>query len=83
MMPSMALHLDSLHHYSGGRTPLATTSIEEISNILHCEILRNMNDNDVLKIPLELNSPEEIKLDRRHQVRTPSHRYHIDFRISA
>ena len=37
---------------------LATTSIEAISNILRPEILRNLNDNDVLKNPLELNSPE-------------------------
>ena len=49
-----------MHHYWGSRTPLATTSIEVISNILRPEILRNLNDNDVLENPLELNSPKEF-----------------------
>jgi hypothetical protein len=63
----MVVHPNSLHQYWGCRTPLATTSIEAISNILRPEILRKLNDNDVHKNPLELNSPEEIKSDRRHQ----------------
>mgnify|MGYP007071364766 FL=1 len=74
----MAVLPNNLHQYWGHRGYLATTSIEAITNILRSEILRNLNDNDVLKNPLELNSPEEIKADRRHQDRTPSHRHHID-----
>ena len=50
---------NNLHQYWGHRGYLATTSIEAITNILRSEILRNLNDNDVLKNPLELNSPEE------------------------
>ncbi len=74
----MAVLPNNLHQYWGHRGYLATTSIEAITNILRSEILRNLNDNDVLKNPLELNSPEEINSDRRHQDRTPSHRHHID-----
>ena len=37
---------------------LATTSIEAISNILRPDILRNLNDTDVLKNSLGLNSSE-------------------------
>ena len=48
---SMAVHPNSLHQYWGCRTPLATTSIEAISNILRPEILRKLNDNDVSRIP--------------------------------
>ncbi len=75
---SMAVLPNNLHQYWGHRGYLATTSIEEITNILRSEILRNLNDNDVLKNPPELNSPEEIKSDRRHQDITPSHLHHID-----
>ena len=80
---SMAVLPNNLHQYWGHQGYLATTSIEAITNILRSDILRNLNDSDVLENPLELNSPEEIKSDRRHQDRTPSHRYHIDFKISA
>ena len=75
----MAVLPNNLHQYWGHRGYLVTTSIEAITNILRSEILRNLNDGDVHKNPLELNSPEEIKADRRHQDRTPSHRNHIDF----
>ena len=54
----MAVLPNNLHQYWGHRGYLATTSIEAITNILRSEILRNLNDNDVLKNPLELNSPE-------------------------
>ena len=66
----MAVLPNNLHQYCGHRGYLATTSIEAITNILRSEILRNLNDNDVLKNPVEVNSPEEIKLDRRHQDKT-------------
>ena len=78
---SMAVLPNNLHQYWGYQGYLATTRIEPIMNILHFEIQRNMNDGDVLKNPLELNSPEEIKSDRRHQERTPSHRHHINSKI--
>ena len=58
MIQSMAVLPNNLHQYWGHRGYLATTSIEAITNILRPEILRNLNDNDVLKNPLELNSPE-------------------------
>ena len=58
MIQSMAVLPNNLHQYWGHRGYLATTSIEAITNILRSEILRNLNDNDVLKNPLELNSPE-------------------------
>ena len=56
---SMVVLQNNLHQYWGHRGYLATTSIEAITNILRSEILRNMNDSDVLKNPVELNSPEE------------------------
>ena len=55
----MAVLPNNLHQYWGHRGYLATTSIEAITNILRSEILRNLNDNDVLKNPLELNSPKK------------------------
>ena len=62
----------------GHRGYLATTSIEAITNILHSEILRNLNDNDVLKNPLELNSPEENQVrqeaPRQNSVTSTSYR---------
>ena len=57
----MAVLPNNLHQYWGHRGYLATTSIEAITNILRSEILRNLNDNDVLKNPLELNSPQNIE----------------------
>ena len=74
----MAVHPNPLHQYWGCRGYLATTSIEAISNILHPEILRNLNDNDVLKNPLELNSPEENQVrqeaPRQNSVTSTSYR---------
>ena len=54
----MAVLPNNVHQYWGHRGYLTITSIEAIMNILRSEILRNLNDNDVLENPLELNSPE-------------------------
>ena len=58
MIQSMAVLPNNLHQYRGHQGYLATTSVEAITDILRSEILRNLNDNDVLENPLELNSPE-------------------------
>ena len=75
----MAVLPNNLHQYWGHRGYLATTSIEAITNILHPEILRNLNDNDVLKNPLELNSPEENQVrqeaPRQNSVTSASYRF--------
>ena len=74
----MAVLPNNLHQYWGHRGYLATTSIEAITNILRSEILRNLNDNDVLKNPLELNSPEEDQVrqeaPRQNSVTSASYR---------
>ena len=76
---SMAVLPNNLHQYWGHRGYLATTSIEEITNILRTEILRNLNDNDVLKNPLELNSPEENQVrqevPRQNSITSASYRF--------
>ena len=76
---SMAVLPNNLHQYWGHRGYLATTSIEAITNILRSEILRNLNDNDVLKNPLELNSPEENQVrqeaPRQNSVTSASYRF--------
>ena len=75
----MAVLPNNLHQYWRHRGYLATTSIEAILNILHPEILRNLNDNDVLKNPLELNSPEENQVrqeaPRQNSVTSASYRF--------
>ena len=75
----MAIHPAYLHQCWGSQTRLATTSIEAISNILRPEILRNLNDNDVLENPLELNSPEENQVrqeaPRQNSVTSASYRF--------
>ena len=75
----MAVLPNNLHQYWGHRGYLATTSIEAITNILRSEILRNLNDNDVLKNPLELNSPEENQVrqeaPRQNSVTSASYRF--------
>ena len=62
----------------GHRGYLATTSIEATTNILRSEILRNLNDNNVLKNPLELNSPEtqsRYEAPRQNSVTSASYRF--------
>ena len=75
----MAVLPNNLHQYWGHRGYLATTSIEAITNVLRPEILRNLNDNDVLKNPLELNSPEENQVrqeaPRQNSVTSTSYRF--------
>ena len=75
----MAVLPNNLHQYWGHRGYLATTSIEAITNILRSEILRNLNDNDVLENPLELNSPEENQVrqeaPRQNSVTSASYRF--------
>ena len=75
---SVVIPPNNLHQYWGHRGYLTTTSIEAITNILRSEILRNLNDNDVLKNPLELNSPEEDQVrqeaPRQNSVTSASYR---------
>ena len=78
MIQSMAVLPNNLHQYWGHRGYLATTSIEAITNILRPEILRNLNHNDVLKNPVELNSPEENQVrqeaPRQNSITSASYR---------